>query len=175
VLGLTGALGTATVPSAPVSPSRAAITSATSTGVAVISQTRCPASRCIIARASVPGQIRSEISSSKTSSPTARISETEWPCTNERASSRIDSTCSRFSPNAENQNACQAQPARSRIVKNWRRYRPRASWKIEAPRMIVLSTSKNAAAAGSGTTAGGTSSGDSSRASASPASTMPPL
>ena len=37
----------------------------------------------------------------------------------------------------------------SRVVKNLRRCSPRARWKIEAPCMIVLSTSKNAAAVGS--------------------------
>ena len=37
----------------------------------------------------------------------------------------------------------------SRVVKNSRRCSPRAKWKIEAPCMIVLSTSKNAAAVGS--------------------------
>jgi hypothetical protein len=54
----------ATVPSAPVSPSRLAMISASSTGVAVTSQTRWPASRCMFASALVPGQIRSAISSS---------------------------------------------------------------------------------------------------------------
>ena len=38
----------------------------------------------------------------------------------------------------------------SRVVKNSRRCSPRARWKIEAPCMIVLSTSKNAATCGSG-------------------------
>ena len=38
----------------------------------------------------------------------------------------------------------------SRVVKNSRRCRPRARWKIDAPCMIVLSTSKNAAAVGVG-------------------------
>ena len=37
----------------------------------------------------------------------------------------------------------------SRVVKNSRRYRPRARWKMLAPCMTVLSTSKNAAAVGS--------------------------
>ena len=54
----------ATVPSAPVRPSRRAMISASSTGVAVTSQTRWPASRCIWASARVPAQIRSAISSS---------------------------------------------------------------------------------------------------------------
>src|SRR5262245_23345523 len=36
------------------------------------------------------------------------------------------------------------------VVKKWRSCRPRARWKIEAPCMIVLSTSKKAAALGSG-------------------------
>src|SRR4051812_9317417 len=38
----------------------------------------------------------------------------------------------------------------SPVVKNLRRCSPRARWKIEAPCMIVLSTSKNAAAVVSG-------------------------
>ncbi len=54
----------ATVPSAPVSPSRRAITWAISTGAAVTSHTRCPASRCAWASARVPGQIRSAMYSS---------------------------------------------------------------------------------------------------------------
>ena len=54
----------ATVPSAPVSPSRRAMIEASSTGVAVTSQTRWPASRCSWASAWVPVQIRSAISSS---------------------------------------------------------------------------------------------------------------
>src|SRR3990170_4329948 len=37
----------------------------------------------------------------------------------------------------------------SRVVKNSRRCRPRARWKMLAPCMTVLSTSKNAADAGS--------------------------
>ena len=40
----------------------------------------------------------------------------------------------------------------SRVVKKWRRCRPRARWKIEAPCITVLSTSKKAAAVGSGAT-----------------------
>ena len=39
------------------------------------------------------------------------------------------------------------------VVKNLRRCRPRARWKIEAPCMTVLSTSKKAAAVGSGVSA----------------------
>jgi hypothetical protein len=53
-----------TVPSAPVSPSRCAMIDASSTGVAVTSHTRCPASRCCWASARVPAQMRSAMSSS---------------------------------------------------------------------------------------------------------------
>ena len=54
----------ATVPSAPVRSSRWAMIVANSTGVAVTSHVRWPASRCSRARASVPDQILSAISSS---------------------------------------------------------------------------------------------------------------
>ena len=54
----------ATVPSAPVRPSRRAIVSASSNGVAVTSHTCWPASRCICASSRVPGQILSAMISS---------------------------------------------------------------------------------------------------------------
>ncbi len=57
----------------------------------------------------------------------------------------------------------------SRSVKNFRWYSPRARWKIDAPRMIVLSTSKNAAACRSG----GTASAASSSGAAAPAGSQP--
>ena len=40
----------------------------------------------------------------------------------------------------------------SRVVKNSRRCRPRARWKIDAPCITVLSTSKKAAEVGSAST-----------------------
>src|SRR3954453_22169123 len=49
---------------------------------------------------------------------------------------------------------CQAKRARSRVVKKFREASPRAKWKIDAPIIIVLSTSKKAPAVGSGSTAG---------------------
>src|SRR3954467_5440949 len=57
----------------------------------------------------------------------------------------------------------------SRVVKNFRRCRPRARWKSEAPWMIVLSTSKNAAAVGSAVGSSEDSTSGTARA-ASPAS-----
>ncbi len=51
-------------------------------------------------------------------------------------------------PPTRNLSCCQANPARSEVVKNLRAASPRAKWKIDAPIIIVLSTSKNAAAVG---------------------------
>ena len=45
--GIDAVMCSAVVPKAPVSPSRAAMMPATSTGAAVTSQTCCPTSRCI--------------------------------------------------------------------------------------------------------------------------------
>ena len=53
----------------------------------------------------------------------------------------------------ERASAARPSAPMSRRLKNLRRYRPRARWKMLAPRTTVLSTSKNAAAVGSGGTA----------------------
>src|SRR5215203_6013747 len=58
-------------------------------------------------------------------------------------------------PAIRNLACCQAKRARSRAVKYLRAARPRANQNSDAPIIIVLSTSKNAAADASGTTAGG--------------------
>ena len=53
-------------------------------------------------------------------------------------------------PAMRNLACCQTNPAMSRVVKYLREARPRANQNSEAPIIIVLSTSKNAAAVGSG-------------------------
>src|SRR3954468_8394174 len=58
-------------------------------------------------------------------------------------------------PAMRNLACCQTNPARSRVVKYFRAASPRANQKSEAPIIIVLSTSKNAAPVGSGSAAGG--------------------
>src|SRR4051812_41740464 len=58
-------------------------------------------------------------------------------------------------PAMRNLACCQMNPARSRAEKYLRAASPRANQKSEAPIIIVLSTSKNAAPVGSGSTAGG--------------------
>src|SRR4051812_33393352 len=58
-------------------------------------------------------------------------------------------------PAMRNLACCQTNCARSRVVKYLRAARPRANQNSEAPIIIVLSTSKNAAAVGSAWTAGG--------------------
>src|SRR3954469_9974471 len=58
-------------------------------------------------------------------------------------------------PAMRNLACCQTNRARSRVVKYLRAARPRANQNSEAPIIIVLSTSKNAAAVGSAWTAGG--------------------
>ena len=73
-------------------------------------------------------------------------------------------------PTTRNRVCCHAADTMSRVVKNRRRWSPRARWKIDAPCMIVLSTSKNAAAVGSGDTASARST-SAAAADASPAST----
>ncbi|CPU66324.1 Uncharacterised protein [Mycobacteroides abscessus] len=50
-----------------------------------------------------------------------------------------------FSPNTRYRAWCTAKRRMSSVEKNSRWYRARARWNDEAPRMIVLSTSKNAA------------------------------
>ena len=49
-------------------------------------------------------------------------------------------------PPTRNFSCCQTKPSMSEVVKNLRAASPRAKWKIDAPTIIVLSTSKNAAA-----------------------------
>ena len=144
---------------------------AISIGAAVTSQTRCPSSRCIWASARVPGQIRSAIASSKISSPSSCSSVTVCPAMNPSAEARASATWPGSSTPTTRKYACfQAAPAISRVVKNLRRCSPRAKWKMLAPCMTVLSTSKNAAATGS---SGGVSADSTSAAAAaaSPAST----
>ena len=53
-------------------------------------------------------------------------------------------------PAMRNFACCQTNPAMSRVVKYLRAASPRANQNSEAPIIIVLSTSKNAAAVGSG-------------------------
>ena len=142
----------ATVPSAPESPSRDAITRASMTGVAVTSHTCWPASRCICTSERVPGQTRSSIEVSTTSSLNAVSSATVWPLTKLSALSRPAATSSAFSlPETRNLTCDHAIDATSCAVKNLCLASPRASRMIEAPWIRVLSTSKNAAACGSGT------------------------
>ena len=129
-----------------------AITRASTTGVAVTSQTCCPASRCICTSDRVPGQTRSSIEVSTTSSLSSTSSATVRPSTNARALSRPAATSSAFSsPEIRNFACVHASPIRSRAVKNLCLASPRASRMIEAPWMSVLSTSKNAATVGSAT------------------------
>jgi hypothetical protein len=143
---------------------------ATSTGAAVTTQTRSPASRCIWASALVPGQIRSAISSSKISSIRIRTSLTRCPAMKDSAAARASATDSGVSPRIRNRTWATAFEAISRLVKNRRRYSPRARWNTAAPCSIVLSTSKNAALCASG---GGVraASNSAAAADASPAST----
>src|SRR5215218_3853557 len=58
-------------------------------------------------------------------------------------------------PAMRNLDCCQTNPARSRVEKYLRVASPRANQNSDAPIIIVLSTSKKAAAVGSGETAGG--------------------
>src|SRR3954452_25330406 len=58
-------------------------------------------------------------------------------------------------PAIRNFACCHTKRARSRVVKYLRAARPRANQNSDAPIIIVLSTSKNAAAAGSAWTVGG--------------------
>src|SRR3954451_9641621 len=60
-------------------------------------------------------------------------------------------------PATRNLACCHTKRARSRLVKYLRGARPRANQNSDAPIIIVLSTSKNAAAPGSGGTAAGAS------------------
>ena len=60
----------------------------------------------------------------------------------------ISSICCLFSPNSWYRAFMRPAHAMSRRLKNPRWYRPRARWNALAPRMIVLSTSKNAATRG---------------------------
>jgi hypothetical protein len=53
-------------------------------------------------------------------------------------------------PATRNLTCCKAKRARSELVKNFLAARPLAKWKIDAPIIIVLSTSKKAPAVRSG-------------------------
>src|SRR4051794_4842512 len=84
------------------------------------------------------------------------ISETGRPATKPSALSRIECMSSALSlPPARNFACCHTKRARSRVVKYLRAASPRANQNSDAPIIIVLSTSKNAAADGSASTAGG--------------------
>src|SRR3954447_13894017 len=90
------------------------------------------------------------------SSPACTISSTGRPDTKPSALSRIECMSWALSlPAMRNLACCQTNRARSRVVKYLRAARPRANQNSEAPIIIVLSTSKNAAAVGSAWTAGG--------------------
>ncbi len=68
----------------------------------------------------------------------------------DRARLRTVSIWERDSPNTRYFAWISANRSRSRVPKNRRWYRARARWKALAPRMIVLSTSKKAAARAGG-------------------------
>src|SRR6266508_6804094 len=80
------------------------------------------------------------------------ISSTFLPATNVSAESRVVCMSPCDSPRSRSRNWRNANRPRSRHVKNLRDASPLAKWKIDAPTIIVLSTSKNAAADGSGGT-----------------------
>src|SRR5690606_973906 len=86
----------------------------------------------------------------------ATISSTERPATKDSACSLLDCMPWWFSlPPTRNLTCCQANPARSEVLKYLRAASPLAKWKMDAPIIIVLSTSKNAAAVRSWGTGGG--------------------
>ena len=116
-----------TVPSAPVSPKRRATMVASSTGVAVTSQTCCPASRWAWASARDPGMSLSTMLSLKIVSPKALSSSTLRPCTKESAASVTEAISSRSSdPLTTNLICLTAKPAISGIVKYLRLAKPTA-------------------------------------------------
>ena len=117
----------ATVPSAPVSPSRCEMTVASSTGVAVTSHTRWPARRCPWASSRVPSQTRSAMVSSKISSLRLMMSVTLCPATKVSAAWRRALMCSEFSaPRSRKYTWPQATRARSRGPNMSRAASPRA-------------------------------------------------
>src|SRR6266511_5716370 len=89
---------------------------------------------------------------------------------NASADARASATESGVSPRIRKRNWSTALALISRVVKNRRRYRPRARWNTDAPCSIVLSTSKNAAECTSGGVARAAST-SAAAAAASPAST----
>ena len=120
---------------------------ASSTGVAVTSQTRCPASRCRCA-SSRRAAGRSCRPSARRRSP-RRVRRSRRPAGRRRTPARPpgpSEVSSASSPTIRNLTCSSANRTRSPVVKKFRATRPRAKWKIEAPCIIVLSTSKNAAA-----------------------------
>src|ERR671916_547272 len=83
------------------------------------------------------------------------ISETGRPATKASALSRMVCMSSALSlPAMRNLACCHTKRDMSRVVRYLRAASPRANQKMDAPTIIVLSTSKNAAAVRSGTTAG---------------------
>ncbi len=88
--------------------------------------------------------------SSKTSSPRRTSSSTRRPSTKDSAASVAEAMSSRSSePLRTNLSCLTPKPTISRPLKKLWRARPTAKWNMLAPRMIVLSTSKKAAAVGS--------------------------
>ena len=85
--------------------------------------------------------------------PPRRWSSARRPCARRRRTAPSRGPRARCpgprGPTTRNLACCQANRPMSRAVKKSRAYRPRARWKIDAPCMTVLSTSKNAAACGS--------------------------
>jgi len=88
----------------------------------------------------------STISASKMSSASASSSLTERSCTNDSAASVAEAMSSMSSePLSTNFSCLRANPLISRVLKYLRLASPTARWNRLEPRMIVLSTSKNAA------------------------------
>ena len=88
--------------------------------------------------------------SSKISSPRCSSSLTGRPWTNDSAASVAEAMSSRSSdPLMTNLICLTPKPTISRPLKYLRRASPTAKWNMLAPRMTVLSTSKNAAPVGS--------------------------
>ena len=101
----------------------------------------------------MPGHSLRAISSSKISSPRFTTSSTRLPLTKASPASVAEAMSSRSSEPLTTNFACfQAKSPTSRMQKNLRFASPRARWKMLAPRITVLSTSKKAAPVRSGST-----------------------
>ena len=88
--------------------------------------------------------------SSKTSSPRRTSSSTRRPSTKDSAASVAEATSSRSSEPLRTNFSCFTPKPRSSLpLKYLRRASPTAKWNMLAPRIMVLSTSKKAAAVGS--------------------------